>query len=372
MKPLMVLLGIGGLVGCSSFRWEPPESVMLEGFRVYEGQHCESSAMLNQLRRQRYDVTEAQIIGAGAALGFVLEGSAFPFLGGRSLAMRENFERVTGIIRQLGTQERYGDGWEKIYQLLREGTPVVLRVDMRYLPYLFGGKYGSKQMSFGWHMVCIAGIDAERRIAYVTDTSYTELQQIKLADLHRARFSDTDFLPPRGEFYWAEVAPPDHRFEWERIAIESLHVTMRAMTEARSEGETLAGLDGLSKLPAALAGLDERVPSYLLSPLLAFHYGCIETNGTGGSAFRKLYHGFLVETANATGNEFVAGAAQHLEPAVTAWRELALGMKALSGDRATLKRPDARRTALAALGERARRLYRVETDFYAYIEEGGE
>jgi hypothetical protein len=259
-------------------------------------------------------------------------------------------------------------GWEKIYTLLQKGTPVVLRVDMRYLPYLYGGKYGPKYMSFGFHLVCLAGMNAEKQTAYVTDTEHPALQEIKLSDLHKARFSDTDVYPPEGQFYWTDKANPDWKPDWERIAEESLRETKQAMTEVLSEGGTLLGLDGLSRYPSALASLDERVPSYLLAPVLSFHYGCIETNGTGGSAFRKMYHSFLEEEGRKSGNPGLLAAAGKLEPAVAVWSELASGMEELSRNKSALKNKEERKKALDALSVMADVLYQREKEFYESIE----
>ncbi len=66
MKDVILLLGAGCLFGCTGSGWSPPEGLMLEGFQVHEGYHCESSAMLNLLQYQGYAVTEDRIIGAGA------------------------------------------------------------------------------------------------------------------------------------------------------------------------------------------------------------------------------------------------------------------------------------------------------------------
>ena len=375
IKLLTALLGTGillGIAGCRNFEWKAPETVVLTGFNTIKGYHCESSAMLNMLRYQGYDLNEAQIIGAGAALGFVLDSSPFPFLGGRNLAMKENFFTSTGIIRHAGMRAEDGDGWEKIYSLLKQGNPVVLRVDMRFLPYLYGGKYGSKNMSFGGHYICLAGFDAEKQTALVTDTEYETLNIIKLADLHKARFSDTKMLPPQGEFYWAEKATEDFSPDWERIAAKSLETVADDMTGVTSEGDELIGLDGLSKFPRMLARYDERIKSYLLAPVLQFHYGSIETNGTGGAAFRTMYLTFLRESAQASANGYLAGAAERLAAAEKRWHELASGMKALSENKAVLKEKTQRKAALAALAQSASELYRSENLFYDYIAEGGQ
>ncbi|MBI9097980.1 MAG: BtrH N-terminal domain-containing protein [Spirochaetaceae bacterium] len=144
--------------------------------KAIAGKHCESSAILNALHYQGYEITEEQIIGAGAAPGFVYEKTAFPFLGGRSKNMRESFSKNTGIpftVRQDSDDPR----WNEIEGLLEQGIPVILRVDMRYLPYLYGGKYGPKYMSFGWHLVTLFAMDRQKGTALVTDTEHDSAGQ---------------------------------------------------------------------------------------------------------------------------------------------------------------------------------------------------
>ena len=207
MKIIIPVLAMGLLFGCKSMKWKPEDSAALENFQPIRGEHCESSAILNMLHYEGYGITETQIMGAGAVLGFMYELSEFPFLSGRTLTMRENLFNGLGIKWQRGTEEKFGKGWEKIHSLLKENHPVVLRVDMRYLPYLYGGKTGSKRTSFGWHMICLTGIDAEKQTALVTDTGQESVKVIKLSDLNRTRFSDTRIMPPHGEFFWVEKTP---------------------------------------------------------------------------------------------------------------------------------------------------------------------
>jgi hypothetical protein len=366
MKQYFILFAAGMLLGCRHQTWVPPESFILEDFQVYPGKHCESSAMMNLLRYQGFDITENQIIGAGSALGFVLDTSNFPFLGGRNLELRENFEKTTGILWHDEKASAAEEGWDSIFNLLRNGNPVVLRVDMRYLPYRYGGRYGSKYMSFGWHMICLAGINAEKQTAYVSDTEYPSLQEIKLSDLRKARFSDTKVFPPEGQYYWTEKSS-HWNGSWEKIAEESLRTCKEAMNLVPSGDGSLIGLNGLSKFPATLASLDERVPSYLLGPLLAFHYGCIETNGTGGAAFRKMYHEFLETEGRKSDNPTLLEAASVLEPAVGAWSDLASEMKKLSEQKSVLKDKNQRKEALLILAEKAKILYQREKRFYETI-----
>ncbi|MCP4297766.1 MAG: BtrH N-terminal domain-containing protein, partial [Proteobacteria bacterium] len=245
----------------------------------------------------------------GSILSFIYEKNDFPFLGGRTLLFKEKLFESLDITWESGNMDTHGNGWDRIAELLEEGHPVVLRVDMRYLPYLHGGKYGSKYTSFGWHMICLTGIDAEKGLAYVTDTEKSGIQTLKLADLNKARFSKLDVMPPEGQFYSIETAPDDFSVNWEEIAVKSLRIIEKEMSSLSSDEKNLKGLDGLSKLPETLTGLDSEVKSYLLKPVLEFHYGSIETNGTGGAAFRTMYHESLFEAAEKSGNQSLLEAA---------------------------------------------------------------
>ncbi|MDC7125356.1 MAG: DUF4872 domain-containing protein [Spirochaetales bacterium] len=103
----------------------------------------------------------------------------------------------------------------------------------------------------------------------------------------------------------------------------------------------------------------------------ACHYGCIETNGTGEAAFRKMYYNFLEKTGNESGNTFIIGAAKGLEPAVDKWTKLAFGMKNLSEDKRALKNSQELKTKLAKLSHTAEDIYKTEKEFYDYIALGG-
>ena len=129
--------------------------------RITTGRHCESSAMLNALLAAGYDFVEAEIIGYGAAPSFVYVPGKFPFIGGRSSDMREVFFATTGISWQSRKPGSRSDAWKEVYATLGRGLPVMLRVDMRYLPYRYNGKYGPAYMSFGWHLITLFKVDLE-------------------------------------------------------------------------------------------------------------------------------------------------------------------------------------------------------------------
>lgn len=342
--------------------------------RIAAGRHCESSAMLNALRAAGYDFTEAEIIGYGAAPSFVYEAGRFPFLGGRSADMREVFFATTGVGWQGRKPEPRGDLWKEVYEVLGRGLPVMLRVDMRYLPYRYEGKIGPAYMSFGWHWIALFGVDREAGLAYVTDTDYAGLQRIRLRDLEKARASKTRRWPPAGEFAWVEPAAPGwtaDRDGFARAALEAAAANLRA---GAFQGLS-AGLPELERLPDRLAGLDRAVPAFLLSPALAFMSDSIERNGTGGAAFRTLYAEWLESEAPRLRDPALAAkvsaAAVAARRAEAAWHALAAALSEASRTAKTGRKPEERSRLAASLSDAAKPLVEAERELAAALEAAG-
>lgn len=97
--------------------------------------------------------------------------------------------------------------------------------DMRYLPYLYGGKYGPAYSSFGWHIICLFGIDWSIQEALVSDTAMPGLQRITLKDLHKP----PDRQSPAYVSRRRHIGPYD-----------CLGSSYRQLFEARSEGNLQA------------------------------------------------------------------------------------------------------------------------------------
>ena len=207
-EQISILCSLLALASCSA-PWKTGNasaSRLLGNVMVIPGRHCESSAIMNALKYEGYDVSECMITGGGGALSFVFMKGTFPFLGARNDDMKERFFEAAGIAFHDVTPKSKDRGWAEIDSLLARGIPVVLRNDMRYLRYRYNGKYGSAYTSFGGHLIALFGIDREKNVAYVSDTEFPGLQTVSLADLHKARTSSTKNFPPHAEYYWAD--PP--------------------------------------------------------------------------------------------------------------------------------------------------------------------
>jgi len=329
--------------------------IILPDVTVTAGGHCESSAMMNALRYEGYDVSECMIIGGGGAPSFIHLKGTFPFIGARREDMRERFFEASGIPWHGVIPEGKDVGWSEIRSLLERGIPVVLRVDMRFLPYRYGGKYGSKYMSFGGHYVTLFGIDSADDVAYVSDTEYASLQAVKLADLHKARGSDTKTFPPHAEYYWVEPSS---------VAIDADSL-VRASFGAVIENYESFALDGLSRYGADLASIESYSrQKFLLPSVFAYMAGNIEKHGTGGASFRMPYRDFLLYAAEKSSFADEASALiMYLDECIASWHRLSSAFRDLSSG---IKGMDAgeRAAAYAKLEKIAQTLYEREKAFY--------
>lgn len=285
-------------------------TISLPGFAPRTGGHCESSAMLNALSYLGYDVTEADIAGGGGAPAFIFTNAGFPFIGGRNERMRENFLDAAKIPYHVVVPDDPNGGWDEIVALLDRGIPVLLRVDMRWLPYLYGGAYGDAHMSFGWHVICLYGIDFDTREAVVTDTGLGGPCHIALADLEKARSSKTKVYPPRREFAWIEAKPAEWVFAPDAVKDAALDTVLAnydvpgawvtasgATASPDTKGAPLSGLAGLAAFPEVLASLHTVVNPHIIAAAYAYMGDTIERNGTGGAAFRRFFRDFLAARA---------------------------------------------------------------------------
>jgi hypothetical protein len=338
---------------------------MLENVTVVPGGHCESSAIMNALRYEGYDVTECMITGGGGALDFSLQKGLFPFIGARNQDMRERFFAAANIGWQKRIPEGRETGWDEIAELLGRGVPVVLRVDMRFLPYRYGGKYGRPEMSFGWHMITLFGVDWDAGLAYVSDTEYAGLQSIKILDLEKARTSRTKNFPPRAEYYWAEpnVAPSGKlAASWD--SRELADALARSSLDAVIGNYENGALEALSRFGADLSGFDSfSDKSFLYPAVFEYMAGTIEDFGTGGASFRVLYREFISYATTNGSRPELARLIPLLEGSIAELHALSSELRSASA-RVKSMSASGRREEFARLGKIADALYEREKALY--------
>lgn len=301
------------------------EVVSLKEFEVQAGKHCESAAMMNALNYQGLSLSESMINGLGSSISFIVVDGKLPFLGCRVDNLRENFEKAAQIqvveVKPVDSQVAY----DLVKAKLQEKIPIVLQVNMRYLPYRYGGKFGHKYTSFAGHFVTLIKLDEQEGYAWVSDTQYEQPQKIKISHLMKARKTKGNYFAPEYTFYYFEIN--------EKTTIDykaGLKASLKSViTEYERESGALARLKDFSE---EILKMEEKVSNqYILKPIFEFFYGSIETNGTGGSGFRNFYRDYLMESGKLLNSPEITDTAKFVDDAGQSWSIVANEFKKIAG-----------------------------------------
>jgi Butirosin biosynthesis protein H, N-terminal/Domain of unknown function (DUF4872) len=288
-------------------------TTMIEGFRHVPGNHCGSTALRNLLAHAGVELTEEMAFGLGAGAGFyyvVVDGQRpSRFFNGRTAQLERQFCELTGLPLHLETFPDADASWDAARQAVDDGRPPLLITDLYYLDH-----YGNSA-HFPGHAVVLAGYDDE--VAYLSDTSFDELQTTRLENLAQARHGRHPIFQLDGHML---AAPADAElFDPRAAAPAAIALAARQMLEP-----TMAPFDGMAALERfanEVGHWPEQADDWQWCA--RFGYQVIERRGTGGGNFRLMYSRFLAEA----GYEDEAALATD---AAARWTDLAAGLERAS------------------------------------------
>jgi hypothetical protein len=258
---------------------------MVPGYRHVPGNHCGSTALRNLLAFHGLEMSEEMALGLGAGVSFyyvILEGtSPSRFTNGRTGRLEEQFVELTGAPLQLETFHDPDAAWKAARRAVDDGRPAILITDLYYLDH-----YGTSA-HFPGHAVVLAGYDSE--VAYLSDTSFEELQTTGLEGLRRARHCDHPAFPLAGHMF--TVPDGSELRDLSAAAPAAIERCARGMLEP--ELGDFQGLPALRRFAAEVGGWPEEAEDWRWCA--RFLYQVIERRGTGGGNFRLMYSRFLEE-----------------------------------------------------------------------------
>jgi hypothetical protein len=164
-----------------------------------------------------------------------------------------------------------------------EGRPVLLLTDLYYLDH-----YG-RSAHFPGHAVVLAGYDEE--LAWLSDTSFEDLQTTSLEGLREARHAQQPIFPLEGH---AIDVPEGTEIDREDLLAHAPKAIERAAGQMLEPplGD-FEGLPALRRFAAEVGDWPEAAEDWQWCA--RFLYQVIERRGTGGGNFRKMYARFLEE-----------------------------------------------------------------------------
>jgi hypothetical protein len=298
-----------------------------------------------------YPISEDMLLGLGAGVGFIywhMKGLP-PFLGGRANTGRPGEEglentagRRTGVTVECLQTSSTTKADQLLWAAFRKG-PVMIRVDMGYLPYL--GL--PRNYHFGGHVVVVAGYDQETRQVLLADRD-EELHPITRDDLVQARGSIFKPFPPRNTLFTFDFSSK-RRPSKENVR-QAIHETVKGMLQPPI---TNLGVKGIHKAAACVAKWPKTMNGDELRHACFNAFVFIDsTGGTGGGIFRYMYGRFLKEAAAITGQRRLEAIGDQMQMIGDVWQQVALLFKGSSSPNGSARELSEASALLTDIAER--------------------
>ncbi len=293
------------------------------GLKPFKTLHCVTGSIRHIYEFHGYPISEEMLLGLGAGLGFMYwhtKGSA-PILGGRanvSSPSEKGLELTVGERTGVHVDSFHTSSTRKAQQaliaLLESGEPVMVYVDMAYLPY-FGLPSG---FHFGGHAIVVAGYDAETGETLVADRDDI-LHPASLESLAQARGSTFKPFPPHNAWYTFDLSTRHEPLPEDIItAINEVCNGMLRPAIANF------GADGIRTASHRVREWVKTMSGPELSEACFNAFLFIDAEGgTGGGIFRYMYGRFLKEAALVTGMTRFADLGEELQEIGDRWQEVA-------------------------------------------------
>ncbi len=299
------------------------ELAPLPGFVSLETDHCVSGSLRHVYRHAGIEISEDMLLGLGAGVGFLYwhQKGAPPMFAGRGNVHRPGtpgFEidigERTGVrVERFVTSSRR-KAETALFDLLREGRPVMMNVDMGLLPYFdFPDDY-----HFGGHVIVAAGADEEAQAVLVADRD-PGLHEVGADELAAARGSKFKPFPPHNMWYsfdFTKARPPrktELRAAIRQASTAMLEVPIRNL-----------GVPGIRKAAQQVKAWPKKLSEAELGATCIQNFVMIDaTGGTGGGIFRFMYSRFLRQASEILGSSRLESAARELWEIGDLWQVVA-------------------------------------------------
>jgi hypothetical protein len=229
--------------------------------------------------------------------------------------MEKTAGRRTGVAVELLRTGSAAKAEKALLQQLTAGQPMMLIVDMGFLPYF---DFGGEEFHFGYHVVAACGFDPETRQVLIADRD-EPLHPVPLEALAQARGSTYQPFPPQHGWYtfdFSQKRLPEPAEAWQAIA-----ETARGMLQPPI---TNLGIKGIRKAARRILDWPQVMDEKMLREACFNTYIMIDAaGGTGGGLFRYMYARFLGEAAVLTGEPELAQVGEQFQQIGDRWQDVA-------------------------------------------------
>jgi hypothetical protein len=294
------------------------------GVKHFTTHHCVSGSLRHIYEFNGYPISEEMLLGLGAGVGFIYwhTKGTLPFLGGRANLERpgvEGFEKAIGRRTGVKVENFHTSSAAKaektLLDMLLAGQPVMLVLDMGFLPYF---DFGGQEYHFGYHVVVACGYDPQARLVLLADRDEA-LHPVSLETLAKARGSKYKPFPPKHAWYKFDFGgkrPPEPGEIWQ--AVRECAVAMLQPPIANF------GVKGIYKAARRIQDWPNLLNEEDLRATCTNTAIMIDARGgTGGGLFRYMYARFLNEVAGLTGERQLVEIGKDMQAIGDQWQAAA-------------------------------------------------
>jgi hypothetical protein len=260
--------------------------MIIENFKPFDGQHCETTATGTLLSQLNIDLTEPMLFGLGEGLGYIfwnMKTMGFPFIGGRikTDALTENIARNLYLELTVKETSSSQKAWENVREIIDGGQVVGLKLDCYHLEYF------SRPFHFAGHYATLYGYDDNS--AYLVDTKpqggrvKTSLKSLALARAEKGPMSSNNL--------YYTLRKTDKNFDLKTAIRNAIRNNAAVYINPPI---TNIGYKGILKTSSEIIKWFNRSKDieneFKTTAML------MEKAGTGGALFRNLYRDFLKES----------------------------------------------------------------------------
>lgn len=287
--------------------------MIIENFKPFNGQHCETTATGSLLYQLGIELSEPMLFGIGEGLGYIfwnMKIMDFPFIGGRVKpdVLTENICRNLNLNLEVKETSSIKIAWGNVKSSIDNGKAVGLKLDCYHLDYF------TNKIHFAGHYASIYGYD--EKLAYLNDTNQqgrdarTTLKNLELARNEKGPMSSRNrsyTITKNGEF-------PDLKNVIKKAinnnAIEFLNPPIKNI-----------GYKGIYKTSSEIKKWFKT--SKNIKKDFQTSASLMERGGTGGSLFRNIYRDFLKESSIILKSKKLEEASESYGEITVLWKKVA-------------------------------------------------
>jgi hypothetical protein len=285
-------------------------------FQSLETHHCVTGSMRHLYVFNDHPLSEELLLGLGEGVGYIYwhQKGQMPFMGGRNTpkpSLEELTGQRTGVHVTIHTTTSARKAETALLEQLENEIPVMLQVDMGFLPYF---DFGGEEYHFGGHLIVACGYDSTSGTVLIADRD-AELHPVSLEALAQARGSQHQPFPPKHAWYTFDFT---HKRgpSAEEIFTAIVHQVRSMLTPPISN----FGVPGIRKTAKRVITWPEVLTEKELRNTLFNTYIFISpVGGSGGGLFRYMFNRFLIEAADLTGCAALAEIAPEFQAAGDRW-----------------------------------------------------